>query len=141
MNVLPPGTSTAAFRRPARFAAAGGIATHVHWLCMSALIAAGIDARVATAAGAIAGVAANYPLQHRHAFASRAAHRRALPRYLASCALAWLANLLLFALLHGPVGWPPALAQATTSAAIAALNYLLYARMVFDEAADAQTPA
>ncbi|WP_341643687.1 GtrA family protein [Thauera sp. SDU_THAU2] len=141
MNAANPSTSTAAFRRPARFALAGGMATLIHWLCMSALIAAGIDAHVATAAGAITGAAANYPLQRRHAFASRAAHDRALPRYLASCALAWLANLLLFALLHGPAGWPPALAQAGTSGASAALSYLLYARMVFDEAADAQTPA
>ncbi|WP_418647105.1 GtrA family protein [Thauera butanivorans] len=136
-----PAPSIAAFHRPARFALAGGAATLVHWLCMSAMLAAGIDAHAATAAGAMAGAAANYPLQRRHTFASRRAHRRALPRYLASCALAWLANLLLFAVLHGPAGWPPALAQAGTSGAIAALNYLLYARMVFDEATDAQTPA
>ena len=117
------------------------MATLVHWLCMTALIAAGFDAHAATAAGAVTGAAVNYPLQHRHAFASRAAHDRALPRYLASCILAWLANLLLFAVLHGPAGWPPALAQAATSSAVAALNYLLYARMVFDDTADAQTPA
>jgi len=108
---------------------------------MSTLLIAGIDAGAATAAGAMAGAATNYPLQRRHAFSSRAAHGRALPRYLASSSLAWLINLTLFAVFHGPAGWPPALAQAAASGAVAALNYLLYARMVFDEAADAQTPA
>lgn len=140
-SASPAPSSIAALRRPARFAVAGGTATLVHWLCMSVMLATGSDAHVATTAGAMAGAAANYPLQRRHVFASRVRHGRAVPRYLASCALAWLANLLFFAVLHGPAGWPAALAQAGASGAAAVLNYLLYARMAFDDATDAQTPA
>lgn len=124
--------------RGARFAAAGIAATLLHWACMAALIAAGSDARLATALGALAGAALNYPLQHRHTFSSTRAHGSALPRYLAACAVGWLANLLLFALLHGPVALAAPIAQALTTVAVAALNYLLYARMVFHEPAPAQ---
>jgi len=124
-----PGWTT----RAGRFALAGGLATALHWLTMAALVAADLDARVATAWGAIAGAAANYFLQRAHAFGSRILHHRAVPRYAVACLLAWALNLALFSLLQTLTPLAIAPAQFLTTAAAAACSYLLYSRLVFHE--------
>jgi putative flippase GtrA len=65
-----------------RYAGAGAIGTAVHFAVLIALVQfAAIDAVVASTAGALAGALVNYVLNYRFTFASRRAHRLALPRF------------------------------------------------------------
>lgn len=124
--------------RPVRFAFAGGLATTVHWAAMAAGVAAGIDAVAATAGGAAVGAAANYALQRRALDAGAVCHRHAVPRYLLACAIAWFANLGVFAALLTLTPWTIGIAQAVTTAVVAALTFLLYDRLVFHDPSTAQ---
>ncbi|MGP4845768.1 GtrA family protein [Marinobacter sp. 1Y8] len=120
-------------RQPLGFLAAGGLATSAHWLTMAMLMLAGVSALMATATGFLVGAAANYLLQRRLAFLNARHHRSAIPRYLFSCAIAWLTNIAIFDALHHTAMWPPAIAQLATTFCVAALNYALYKRLVFHE--------
>lgn len=120
-------------RQPLGFLAAGGLATLVHWLTMVVLMLAGLSALMATATGFLAGAVANYLLQRRLAFLNARHHRSAIPRYLLSCAIAWLTNVAIFDALHQVAMWPPAIAQLVTTLCVAVLNYALYKRLVFHE--------
>ena len=65
-----------------RYGSAGAIGTAAHFAVLVALVQlAGADAVAASTAGAIAGAMINYALNHRFTFASRRAHRIALPRF------------------------------------------------------------
>jgi len=119
--------------RPIRFGVAGAVSTAVHWSVMAALILLGGDAAWATGAGAVAGAAANYPLQRKYAFTSRCAHHYALPRYLAVCAIAWIANLACFGFLQSALDQSVIVSQALTTAVVAVLSYVLYSTKVFHE--------
>lgn len=134
----PEARRSALNARPARFVVAGGLATTVHWAAMAAGVAAGMDAVAATASGAAVGAAANYALQRRALDAGAVCHRRAVPRYLLACAIAWVANLVVFAALLALTTWTITIAQAVTTAVVAALNFLLYDRLVFHDPATAQ---
>ncbi|MEN8213786.1 MAG: GtrA family protein [Pseudomonadota bacterium] len=116
-----------------RFITAGGMATLSHWLTMALLIAAGALPALATAVGAVVGAVANYLLQKAYTFRSGHSHHIVLPRYVAACALLWLANLLLFILLHRlfDLSIPPA--QLLTTAFVALLSYWLFRSVVFNE--------
>ena len=116
-----------------RFIASGGTATLSHWLTMALLIMAGTAPSMATAIGAVVGAVMNYLLQKAYAFRSSNRHRFALPRYVAACVLLWLANLLLFVLLHRLLTLPVVSAQFLTTAFVALLSYWLYRHMVFIE--------
>jgi len=116
-----------------RFIVAGGTATLAHWLTMALLVVAGTAPSMATATGAVAGAGVNYLMQKTYTFRSTNDHRVALPRYVAACALLWLANLLLFVLLHRLLHVPVASAQFVTTAFVALLSYALYRRMVFND--------
>lgn len=94
---------------------------------------AGMSALIATAIGFLVGAVANYLLQRRLAFLNASRHRSAVPRYLLSCAIAWLTNIAIFDALHQVAIWPPAIAQLVTTLCVAALNYALYKRLVFHE--------
>ncbi|MDG5500934.1 GtrA family protein [Marinobacter sp. BGYM27] len=120
-------------RQPLGFLAAGGLATSAHWLTMGILMQAGMSALIATAIGFLVGAVANYLLQRRLAFLNARRHRSAVPRYLLSCAIAWLTNIAIFDALHQVAIWPPAIAQLVTTLCVAALNYALYKRLVFHE--------
>jgi len=115
-----------------RFLLAGGFATLLHWLIMMLLVRAGLNALVATAVGASAGLLANYIGQHRFAFCSPLPHRVTFPRYLAGAGMGWTLNLLSFALLK-MAGANLALAQITATGVVALANYLFAERFVFHE--------
>ncbi len=84
-----------------RYAAAGAIGTAVHFAILAGLVQlARADAVAASTAGAIAGALVNYALNHRFTFASRRAHRIALPRF---CAVAGAGILLNAAVLSAMV--------------------------------------
>ncbi len=70
------------------YALVGVLATAVHYLVLVTLVElAGLAAGIAAATGAVAGALAAYFGNRRFTFASRAAHGRALPRFLAVAAL------------------------------------------------------
>ena len=90
-----------------RYAAAGAIGTAAHFAILAGLgQLARADAVAASTAGAIAGALVNYALNHRFTFASRRAHRIALPRFCAVAGAgillnaAALAAMLAFVRLH-----------------------------------------
>lgn len=65
-----------------RYAGAGAVGTAAHYAVLIALVQlAGSGAVAASTAGAIVGALVNYALNHRYTFASRRAHRVALPRF------------------------------------------------------------
>ena len=68
----------------ARFLAAGGTATAVHYALLVALVEPGLlPPTPATCVGYATAAALNYGLRRRFVFRSRAPHRRTLPCYLA----------------------------------------------------------
>lgn len=115
------------------FIAAGGLATLFHWLVMAALIGVGIQPILATASGSVSGAALNYGLQRRLAFRNAGPHRFTLWRYISSCLFAWLCNLVLFFLFNNLLVLPVTLSQVVTTGLVAALNYIVYQRLVFHE--------
>ncbi|UZD67305.1 GtrA family protein [Marinobacter sp. AN1] len=115
------------------FIAAGGLATLFHWFVMAALTGAGVDAMLATASGSLSGAVMNYGLQRRLAFRNAGPHRLTAWRYLVSCICAWLCNLAFFYLLHHILTLPVTLSQLVTTGLVAALNYIVYKRLVFYE--------
>lgn len=114
-----------------RFVMTGGLATLSHWLTMALLILAGMLPSLATAIGALVGAVVNYLMQKAYTFRSSRSHRVALPRYVAACIVLWLANLLLFMLLHRLFYVPVMPAQFLTTGFVALLSYWLYRGMVF----------
>jgi len=115
------------------FVAAGGIATLFHWLVMAALIAIGLDPILATASGSVSGAVLNYTLQRRLAFRNAGPHRATLWRYIGSCLGAWFCNIVLFFLLNHVLALPVTLSQIVTTGLVAALNYIVYQRLIFHE--------
>lgn len=115
------------------FIAAGGLATLFHWLVMGVLISVGLEPTLATASGSVSGAALNYCLQRRLAFRNAGSHRFTLWRYVGSCLVAWLCNLVFFFLLNHVLKLPVMLAQVVTTGLVAALNYVVYQRLVFHE--------
>ncbi|MGO1693167.1 MAG: GtrA family protein [Marinobacter sp.] len=115
------------------FIAAGGLATLFHWFVMAALIGAGVEPILATASGSVSGAALNYGLQRRLAFRNAGPHNFTLWRYIGSCFFAWLCNLVFFFLLNNLLALPVTLSQVVTTGLVAALNYIVYQRLVFHE--------
>lgn len=113
--------------------AAGGLATAFHWLVMAGLIGIGLGPTFSTAVGSVAGALMNYGLQRRLAFTNAGPHGITLWRYAGSCLFAWLCNLILFFLLNSALSVPVTLSQAITTGLVAALNYIVYKRLVFHE--------
>ncbi|WKD48590.1 GtrA family protein [Microbulbifer spongiae] len=88
---------------------------------------------IATLVGSAFGAVANYWLQHRLAFPDADIYARTFFRYLASCVLAWSANVSFFFLLTRVVHFPIITAQVVTTALVAGLNFVVYKRLVFHE--------
>ncbi|MFT7338326.1 MAG: putative flippase GtrA [Marinobacter maritimus] len=115
------------------FFAAGGLATLFHWLVMAALIGVGLEPVLATASGSVSGAVLNYGLQRRLAFRNAGPHGVTLWRYVGSCFVAWFCNLVFFFLLNNVLAIPVTLSQVVTTGLVAALNYIVYQRLVFHE--------
>lgn len=121
------------FKRISGFIAAGGMATVFHWAAMSGLILLGMEAVGATFSGSVVGAVTNYGLQRALAFPNARPHIQAVWRYVFSCSLASLLNVLIFFILHQLLEIPVAPAQLLTTVAVAAFNYVVYQRLVFHE--------
>ena len=118
--------------RLCRFLTGGGFATLIHWLVMFLLIDAGVDARVATAAGATVGLGTNYLAQHRYTFRSELPHRLAFPRYLATSSAGWALNLAAFSTVYATTNAPLA-SQVTATAVATIANYFLAEKFIFQK--------
>jgi putative flippase GtrA len=116
-----------------RFIIAGGLSTLSHWIVMALLVFAAVMPEIASATGALVGAAVNYILQKTFTFQSMQRHRNALPRYLAACAVLWLANLLIFSALIRLLNIQIITAQVVTTALVAILSYWLFKRSVFND--------
>jgi putative flippase GtrA len=115
------------------FITAGGLATLFHWFVMAVLISAGFEPTLATAGGSLSGAAMNYGLQRRLAFRYAGPHRSTVWRYLGSCGFAWFCNLAFFYMFNHVLALPVMLSQVATTGLVAALNYIVYQRLVFYE--------
>ncbi|WP_439101251.1 GtrA family protein [Congregibacter sp.] len=116
-----------------RFLVNGGLATLLHWSVMAFLIARGLDAFVATCAGAVFGAIAAYVLQYQFTFGCTAAHGHTSIKFSASAGLSWSLNALLFHAMHHVAGIPTALAQGLTTVVTTATNYVVYRYLVFTD--------
>jgi putative flippase GtrA len=116
---------------PGRFVISGITATAAHWLSMTLLVETGFSASVATVIGSIIGALSNYLLQKTYTFSNSTSHRQSLLKYLASCVIAWLLNLLIFLLIQATTHLGIAMTQVVTSFLVAFFNYQIYKRFVF----------
>lgn len=114
-----------------RFIISGGFATLLHFFVMGLLIYLGMDAVWATSIGAASGAAFNYVLQYYYTFVSDRKHLQSLAAYLIAAGLAWLTNLLVFALLHTILGAGVILSQLVATSIMTLQNYLVYKKLVF----------
>ncbi|MBE93989.1 GtrA family protein [Marinobacter sp.] len=121
------------FTRISGFIAAGGMATLFHWAAMSGLVLLGMSPVTATFSGSVIGAVTNYGLQRTLAFPNSRPHIEAIWRYVFSCSLASLLNVLIFFVLQQLCEVPIAPAQVLTTVMVAAFNYVVYQRLVFHE--------
>jgi putative flippase GtrA len=108
-----------------RYAAAGAVGTAAHYAVLIALVQgvlAGVV--VASTAGAIVGAGVNYALNHRFTFASREAHRRALPRFAAVAVAGIVLNALVLYTVLALVGPHYLVAQVVATLAVLVAGYL-----------------
>lgn len=115
------------------FAAAGGIATAIHWASMAGLVLLGLSPLYATAIGSLCGAVANYLFQRQLAFPNADTHAKTVGRYALSCLLAWITNFILFSFFHQSLSLPVTAAQIVTTTFGALLNFVVYQRLVFHE--------
>ena len=108
-----------------RYAGAGVIGTAAHYAVLVALVqGAGTAVVAASTAGAIAGAAVNYLLNHRFTFASRESHGRALPRFAVVAAAGIALNALVLAGMLALVGPHYLVAQVAATLAVLVAGYL-----------------
>ncbi|MDS1140867.1 GtrA family protein [Pusillimonas sp. SM2304] len=115
------------------FLASGGLATLVHWAWMGMLVWAGLAPVLATTAGALAGAIVNYLLQFYWTFKGNSRHGRAVPAYIRTVILGCCANAALFYFLNSIAHAGPTMAQLCATLAVAAMNFILYKKVVFHE--------
>jgi putative flippase GtrA len=107
-----------------RFACIGGLATVVQYVVLIALVRAGADPVVASAAGFAASVGLNYWLNYRFTFRSRRRHRETAIRFAALATVGLLLNsLVMTALTHG-AGVHYLAAQLAATATVLLWNFL-----------------
>lgn len=109
----------------ARYAAAGLVATALHYTMLLGLVESGAAAPLpATLAGYVAGGLVSYALNRRLTFAGGRRHRDAAWRFalVAAGGFAWTG--LLMALLVGRLGAPYLPAQAATTLAVLVWGFL-----------------
>jgi putative flippase GtrA len=116
----------------ARFLAAGGTATAIHYVLLFGLVETGLlPPTPATCAGYAVAAAANYWLRRRFVFRSRAPHRRTLPRYLAVLGAGFGLNGGLMALGAGVLGLPYGAVQVAATGLVLAWNFAAHRLWTF----------
>lgn len=116
-----------------RFLVFGGASTAIHWAVMWSLVTIGLTPIVATSMGAVVGSVFNYAFQFFWTFDGVARHEKAIPVYVCTVVLAWVANASFYYLLTSFCEMGVEVAQVSTTIAVAAMNFILYKRIVFHE--------
>jgi putative flippase GtrA len=115
-----------------RYVGAGGVGTLCHYLVLGILAGLfDVTPTLATVAGALVGAGVNYLLNYHFTFASRAAHRVTIPRFLAVAALSALLNGLGMWFATTRLGLHYFIAQLGCTAAVLIVGYLLNAAWTF----------
>ena len=116
----------------ARFLAAGGAATAVHYALLFGLVETGLlPPTPATCVGYAVAAAANYGLRRRFVFRSRAPHRRTLPRYLLVLGAGFGLNGGLMALGAGVLGLPYGAVQVVATGLVLLWNFTAHRLWTF----------
>jgi putative flippase GtrA len=116
----------------ARFLAAGGAATAVHYALLVGLVELGrLPPTPATCVGYAAAAALNYGLRRCFVFRSRAPHRRTLPRYLAVLGAGFGLNGGLMALGAGVLGLPYGAVQVVATGLVLVWNFTAHRLWTF----------
>ena len=102
---------------------------------MALLIDWGIRSTIATCIGALAGAALNYLLQYHWTFAASRSHEKTFTLYVVTVLLSATVNTGIFHLLALVVSGAVATAQITATALVAAMNFIVYKKVVFHERA------
>jgi putative flippase GtrA len=114
------------------YVGAGGIATASHYLfAIVAVELFGAQPLVATTAGFALGAAIKYWLNYTAAFASRAAHSRAMMRFVVALAALMALNTALFSLLNARFDIHYLLAQALVTVLLIPPGYYIHRHWVY----------
>lgn len=116
-----------------RFLVFGGASTVIHWAVMWSLVTIGLTPIAGTAIGAVVGSVFNYAFQFFWTFDGVGRHDKAIPIYVCTVALAWVANAGFYYVLTSFTEMGVAVAQVSTTIAVAAMNFIFYKRIVFHE--------
>ena len=127
---------SSAFTQLTGFALSGGISTAAHWLVLIILISHGLHPLLATFGGAVLGSVVNYLLQYHYTFNRAVEHRFAIPAYVGVVAVGWCVNTAVFWSLTSGAGLAQSWAQVCATAVVTAANFILYAKVVFNERID-----
>lgn len=119
--------------RLVRFLFSSGMSTAIHWTVMWSLLTVGIPPIGATSTGAVVGSVFNYGFQFLLTFDGVARHEKAIPIYIFTVLLAWVANASFYHCLTSFSDMGVAVAQVSTTIAVGAMNFILYKRIVFHE--------
>lgn len=107
---------------------------------MSGLVLLGMGPVAATFSGSVLGAVTNYALQRTLAFRNARPHIEAVWRYVLSCSFAAFLNVLIFFVFHQMFEIPVVSAQLLTTVTVAAVNYVIYRRLVFYEQTSQRFP-
>jgi putative flippase GtrA len=125
----------------ARFLAAGGAATAVHYVLLVGLVELGwLPPTPATCVSYVAAAALNYGLRCRFVFCSRAPHRRTVPRYLVVLGIGFGLNGSLMTLGAGMLGLPYGVVQVVATGLVTAWNFAAHWLWTFGGDAAAREP-
>lgn len=119
----------------ARYVVVGSLGLVVHLTILEALLAAGLrPAVLASVIGFLAACVVHFTLQQVWVFNSTRRVADALPRYAVVTLGMLCGNAAIFALLYGPIGLPPVVAQTLTTGCVFVLTFLCNRRFTFADA-------
>ncbi|NLI05366.1 MAG: GtrA family protein [Actinomycetaceae bacterium] len=128
-------------RRFFTFAFVGSVGTAIQYAVLGLSVALGTTHSVAgSAVGYALGSVANYLLNYRFTFRSRAPHAQAATKYFTILAVGWVLNLCLMSLFVIRIGWSHWISQALTTAIGLVWNYTGSHLWAFRSASPNPTP-
>ena len=108
-----------------RFTGVGVIGTGVHYTVLITLVQLlGLDAVLASSAGAIAGAFTNYYLNYHFTFQSTKRHREAMTKFMLIAFIAFFANAGLMVYFTDSLGFHYLLAQVLTTTVVLGITFL-----------------
>jgi putative flippase GtrA len=106
------------------FALVGGVGTAIQYAVLSFGVALNMAHPVScSAVGYALGAVANYLLNYRFTFRSKAPHAQAATKYFTVLAVGWVLNLCLMSIFVVRMGWSPWMSQMLTTVIGLVWNY------------------